>query len=303
MLSHSSHKSNLSPKSYEIYRSDRKLGFIVLASVIFSITGCGIQDIIAVQNFAAISAKSTEKFPILASDFYKSCIRTAILDSETIPTRKEREDRCAKFKRLEPGLIATHQILEAYVIALGTLASDKTIDFTTEFTNLGTQVKTLDLLKPTQTDAITRILNFLVSAATDGYRREKLKDAIQTTNADLQIALDALKSIIGQDYKRLLKIESDTIDDYYKAKILQLKDKEPVTVLALKNQWKEQRELIDKKVSAADDYVEILSQIAKAHQQLYDNRNALDSEKLIQTMLGYSRRLQPLVEDFVKAFS
>ncbi|WP_019501670.1 hypothetical protein [Pseudanabaena sp. PCC 6802] len=303
MLLNGSHIAKSFPKSPKIHHSDRKIGFIVLTSVLLSIGGCGIQDIIAVQNFAAISAKSTEKFPILASDFYKSCLRAAILDSETIPTRKEREERCAKFKQLEPGLIATHRVVEAYMLALGTLASDKTIDFASEFANLGTQVKTLNVLKPAQTDAITGILNFLASAATDGYRREKLKDAIQISNTNLQITLEALKSIIGEDYKRLIKIESDTIDDYYKQKILELKDKDPVAALALRNQWKEQSEIIDKKLSAADDYVEILNEIGKAHQQLYDNRNTLDSEKMIQTMVGYSRRLQPLIEDFVKAFS
>ncbi len=271
-------------------------------SVILFLSSCGIQDIAAVQGFANLARQANEKYPALVADFYGSCVRTAEFDTDTIPNRQEIADRCDRFRQLQPGLLAVNQVLESYISALASLASDKTIVFDNEFQNLSGAIGSLPGAQPQQINAATSLMNFLLSASVDRYRREELSDVIANSNSDLQITLNTQKDIFNSDYKRLLLIESDTIDDFYREKLLQLQN-DPEKLLYVRQQWQEEKLLVNQKLSAVNDYLQILEQLGQAHQELYDNRNRLDSAALSQLMLQYTYKLKPLIENLVKAFS
>lgn len=272
------------------------------AVVVLLSSGCGAQDIVSVQKFANLARAANEKYPALVADLYNSCVRTAQFDTNTIPSRLEIADRCDRFQQLQPGLLAINQVLESYIFALGSLASDKAVVFDDEFQNLNRAVETLPGVKPQQVSAVTSIINFLVSAGVDNYRREELAKVIAKSNKDLQTTLDTQKSIFNDDYKRLLLIESDTIDGFYREKMLQLHDN-PEKLLFIRNQWQEEKSLVSQKLTATNDYLQILEQLGKAHQKLYDNRNRLDSTVISQLMLQYTYRLKPLIENLIKTFS
>jgi hypothetical protein len=271
-------------------------------SIILLLSSCGIQDIASVQEFASLTRKANEKYPALVADFYNSCVRTAEFDTDTIPSRQEIADRCDRFQKLQPGLLAINQVLESYIFALGSLASDQTIVFDDEFKNLSSAVGSLPSARPQQIDAVTSLINFLVSARVDNYRREELAHVIANSNNALQITLKTQKDIFSSDYKRLLLIESDTIDDFYREKLLQLQNN-PEKLLYVRQQWQEEKVLVNQKLSAVNDYLQILEQVGKAHQELYDNRNRLNSAALSQTMLQYTYKLKPLIENLIKTFS
>jgi hypothetical protein len=272
------------------------------AVIVLLLSGCGAQDIASVQKFANLARAANEKYPALVADLYNSCVRTAQFDTNTIPSRLEIADRCDRFQQLQPGLLAINQVLESYIFTLGSLASDKAVVFDDEFQNLNRAVETLPGVKPQQVSAVTSIINFLVSAGADNYRREELAKVIAKSNKDLQTTLDTQESIFNDDYKQLLLIESDTIDDFYREKMLQLQDN-PGQLLSIRNQWQEEKSLVSQKLGATNDYLQILGQLGQAHQKLYDNRNRLDSTDVSQLMLQYTYRLKPLIENLIKTFS
>ena len=277
-------------------RKTLPLGFVLLLS------GCGVQDIVSVQQFANLARQANEKYPALVADFYNSCVRATEFTADTLSTRQEIGERCDRYQQLQPGLLAINQVLESYIFALGSLASNQTIVFDTEFNNLGTAVKSLPDIQPQQTDAVTNLINFLVSASVDNYRRKKLSDVIGISNTDFQATLKTQKDIFSSDYKRLLLIESDTIDDFYREKMLNLQGS-PEELLSIRQQWQTEKQSVNQKLSAANDYLQILDQLGQAHQELYDNRNHLDSATAAQLMLQYTYKLKPLVENLIKVFS
>lgn len=271
-------------------------------SLMLLLSSCGIQDIASVQAFASSARQANEKYPALVADFYNSCVRTAEFDTDTIPSRQEIADRCDRFRQLQPGLLVINQVLESYILALASLANDQTIVFDTEFQNLNGALASLPGSQPQQIDAVTSLINFLTTATVDHYRREALGDVIERSNGDLQVLLDTQKSIFSADYQRLLLIESDTIDDFYREKLLQLQDN-PEELLYARRQWQEEKALVNQKLSAVNDYLQILEQLGKAHQKLYENRDQLDSAALSQLMVQYAYQLKPLVENLIKVFS
>jgi len=279
-----------------------KLPKTLLLSIALLLSSCGVQDIASVQAFAALANQANEKYPSLVADFYNSCVRAAEFDTDVIPIRRDIEARCDRYQELRPGLLAINQVLESYIRALGNLASNETIVFDAEFQSLGNGVESLPGVQPQQADAVINLINFLVSASVDNYRREKLADVIEISNSDLQITLQTQKGIFSSDYKRLLLIESDTIDDFYRQKMLQLQAN-PEELLNIRRQWQEEKVSVNQRLRAANDYLQILDQLGQAHQELYDNRNRLDSASLGQLMLQYTYKLKPLIESLVEAFS
>jgi hypothetical protein len=290
------HLKILMPSQFSKLRKTMPLGIALL------LTSCGVQDIASVQAFATLASRANERYPSLVADFYYSCVRAAEFEADIIPTRQDIETRCDRYQQLQPGLLAINQVLESYIRALGTLASDRTIVFDTEFQNLGSAVDSLPSVQPQQTSAVINLINFLVNASVDNYRREELTDVIEISNADLQVVLQTQKDIFDSEYKRLLLIESDTVDDFYRQKMLELQGN-PGEMLNVRQQWQEERRLVAQKLEAADAYVKILDQLGESHQGLYDNRDRLNSEDLAQLMLQHAYKLKPLIESLVEAFS
>jgi len=274
--------------------------WMMLVPLTMLVGGCDRTNLVAVQNFANVSQQATAQFPELAADIYGSCVRAAQFESE-LPTQQKVQQRCGQFKQLAPALIATNKVLEEFLFALGTLAADQTVAYGPALAGLAQSVQANTSFQPAQVKAVNGILGFLLEAQAGRYRQQQVQAAIATTNTDLNVLISALKAIIGQDYSRLLLIEEQTMAAYYRSTISTGKE-QPLLVAVIKNQWHDQRTTLAQKKAAVAVYIEILDQIAAAHQQLYNDRGRLSSQEMIQGIVQYARTLQPLMKNLVKAF-
>jgi len=280
--------------------SSRKSVWVMLVPLALLFSGCDRADLVAVQNFAAVSQAATEQFPDMAADIYGSCVRAGQFEAGLL-AQSAVGVRCNRFKQLTPGLISANKVLEEYLFSLGRLAADQTITYGPALNSLASEIQASNTFKPEQLNAVSGILGFLLEAEAGRFRQKQVEAAIQATNADLKVLIPALKAIIGQDYARLLLIEEQTMDAYYHSK-LQVGNKQPLLAALIQNQWQDDKTALAQKKAAVDAYVKILEAIQTGHQQLYDDRNHLTSQETVQAVVRYARTLQPLVKDLVKAF-
>jgi len=280
--------------------SYRKSVWVMLVPLALLFSGCDRTDLVAVKNFAAVSQAATDQFPDMAADIYGSCVRSAEFEADQV-AQPAVAARCDRFKQLTPSLISANKVLAEYLFALGRLAADQRVTYGPALNGLASEIQATNTFKPAEVNAISGILGFLSNAEAGRFRQQQVEAAIQATNSDLKVLIPALKAIIGQDYGRLLLIEEQTMNAYYRSK-LRAGNKQPLLAALIQNQWQDDKTALAQKKAAVAAYVKILEEIQTGHQQLYDDRNRLTSQETVQAVVQHARTLQPLIKDLVKAF-
>jgi hypothetical protein len=166
--------------------------------------------------------------------------------------------------------------------------------------------------------AVKALVGFLTNAVSEGYRRKKLKQALESQNSNIQTLVGALKRIVTQKYVLQLQNERDQLRSYYGTSILEYRQymrkvaqnaganpddvRDPLPIIQVKRLWDDEEITLAERMSAAQAYGKALDTIAEGHQKLFDSRNDLNSKQVQATALAYAQTIQSIVEDFRKAF-
>jgi hypothetical protein len=275
-----------------------------IALLLFGAAAC--VDTSAVKRFAAVSATAGDQFEQLAEDLPASCIRQhrylALADSQITldDIRGEAEARCDEYAKLARRLVKANKVLVSYLKALGKLAEDKIVVYDKRIDNFADALDDTDMFDAEKIEAVQGLTTVLANAAAGEWRRKELKKAIEEANSGVQILVDALRGVIGEDYIRLLDVEREAAKHYYLGQIKEHGAGEPLTVTLVFEKWKEADITSDDKRDAADLTLKILNKIAKGHQKLYDNRDDLSSKQIRNMLVEYTVVLEDLVSDFEK---
>ena len=141
-----------------------------------------------------------------------------------------------------------------------------------------------------QATAGMTLTSSIAKAVTAGYRSDKTGKAIHDCNQDLQDYLKGLEQIVGTDYPLTLENETLQVNQYYSDKTAEYQDKEPLAVLLLQIQKKQDLDAIAKRKQAAAAYTKILTDIGDGHQKLYDAGEKISASQLISIV-------EPFVSD------
>lgn len=303
---------------------------ILLIPLTLLLGSCGSTstDIKAALKLAKLHDDAKTIFPEIANDVYQSCLRTADLTLLNTPTSTSGEidrDRQAT-KRICKGnpaaatkaLKDANQIILDYLEALGELAANDLTNFDPQLDSIGTSLQGLPGLnegeKKEAVGAGTAIAKFLFRAATDGYRREQLKQAVTTANAPLQTLVTALAKAVSQHYiNGLLKTEQLAVNNYYSfylGRVLTAPRTESVsaqvnTETAKDQEWKNTNKIIEEKKVLATGYLNLLKKIAYDHEILrgmYVKGEKPSATQVKRMADEYSKELKLLVKKSEKLF-
>lgn len=302
---------------------------LVPVTLILSSCGATSPDIRAAQQFAQIQDRAKKVFPMIASDVYSSCLRSAELTLLSPPTNIQAridKDRQAARKVCQGNPAAAtkalknaNQTILSYLETLGKLATNDLSNFDKELNGISASLQDLPGLgtneKKEAIDAGTAIAKFLFKAATDGYRRDRLKLAVTTVDTPLKILVTGLDKAVAQHYiNGVLENEQIAIDAYYKyylGRILTAPVNESVstqvtTEINKDNEWKSENNRIAEKKDLARDYLSLLQTITEEHHKLYRiyiKGGEPSSSQVKQTLNKYSKELKSLTEKSEKLFS
>src|SRR5262249_26662390 len=185
---------------------------IILTALLAAVlTANACVDLSEVREFARSASEIGDRFPVLARDFYDSCMnqqrlivaqkadfrvdRFGDLNDDNSPLLADGLKLCKPFKDERPRLIKANRTLVVYMRSLGDLAADSLTSFDRSFAELGSALTSTGLLSDAASTAITHLAAFITHIATEGYRRKQLKEVIKTANPDIQVLTAALQRI------------------------------------------------------------------------------------------------------------
>jgi|GEM_PF-3425780 len=208
-----------------------------------------------------------------------------------LQSRIEAQKKCEKeSSTLGPKMITGSLVIILYMEKLGSIASEKLINFDSQFNEL--KAKTGDLQgeltaifntpnEETAVNAGLDIANFILTAVFDGKRRETLSEVIPLANPRLKNYASGLQKVIKRVYvDQYLRREESSLDNYFIDYIEDILDskarKEGNSVIALANtlisldqdRWNPRKDEIQQRRSLANSYIALLQTIIDGHEEL-----------------------------------
>ncbi|MDA2919086.1 hypothetical protein MYX76_06260 [Desulfobacterota bacterium AH_259_B03_O07] len=321
----------------------RILSVNILLLISYLLQSCTV-NLPAVREFSKATVASSSSFDGLVDDLPKSCFRRASFtlpgdkflleppkfELELTDTYSNRLLGCDKYKVSVLGIVEAQNVLQNYAEALGKLASDDVVTFSTETAALKNALQSIDIdgqnpFNDARVGATMKIAEFIFNIAVKGYRQKKLKDTIEIGNENLYELVDGLNDF-AIIYTKILESEKNTVKSYQKNVLkteiinlnkqidnLEKMGKRFDSLVGLLEVRRDQLKgevfeaessiiLVEEKQSGAKDYMMILEKISSTHKQLYESRNDLDSQELIDLIKSYSQELIPLIKNIRHAF-
>lgn len=292
-----------------------------------------------IRKFTENAAAVSEKFPELSGDIYGSCVRryryvfielvnfrpdlmqkidnlSEVENLDGYPTVGiprdssglsiiQHELKCREFKKSHKAAMLINKALVDYLKTLGELAANDLTSYDKSLDQLGTSVTSIGVFEEKHINAGKGLAGFILNAATEFWRRKKLKSAIEQRDKDVSTVSVVLKKYIAEEYVRMLNIEKEQMDGFYTELIRNYQAQPNVnqlTVLMFKNEWDAKTTQLKDKIEAAQAYGKIMENVIAGHHKLYEFRESLNSKEVRQMALQYAKNIGDLIGTFRKAF-
>jgi hypothetical protein len=229
-----------------------------------------------------------------------SCVRKQLADrplDEIADARGEANKSCKEFSDLEPSILGALDVLINYLNALNQLACNEVVNYDTQIDSLAAKVQAAGSFGDGPTTAMKGLAKFLFDAAASGYQRKKLGSAIKAADPDVATLTNALSTILGEDYSRVLAVEQQSVLERFRQAIQDDKNKNPTTLLLLQDRWRENLETFENKRHATRDFQEILAKIRDGHHQLAAQVDRWTSREVHQALSPYTVSIRQRIEE------
>ncbi|AKD56109.1 hypothetical protein [Spirosoma radiotolerans] len=286
----------------------RKIRFVIYSLAVASclIEGCVSNK--SIKEFTGTSIEATRRLPVLADDLAESCVRQKQYASiregtfDPVKLRHDAEKECVSLKASEKNFIVANKVLVQYLHTLDKLAGDDIVTYDKSIDKLVANLGDSKLIPKAQVTTLSKLVNLIGDASSNGWRRKKLGKAITLANPDIQTLLSTLSAIIKNDYVQLLQNEQLAAKNLYLATIKENVKKEPITIILLQQQWDREFKLLEERKIAAGTYADILTTIAQGHQLLFDKQARLSGKEVRKEILDYTSKLVPLIGEIHDKF-
>jgi rubrerythrin len=258
----------------------------------------GCVDLAGIAKFAAASKAAADGFPQIVSDMEASCRRRAELTAP--PDKQQVLEEAERYKSLAPDLNAAQTVVTSYLQTMGDLSTNQPAGYSKSLEGIGDKLGNVGF-DAKQASAGATLASKIADASLNAYRSQKLRGVIGESNQALQVYLTGLKKIVGADYVRLMKLEELALNTHYQEALKRYQGTEPLTALLVERQWEQDKEKLNQRKQAAAAYTQILDQIAKAHQTLYDNRDKTKAKELFSLVAPYVEQIGKSAYELYKA--
>lgn len=277
------------------------------ALTLILLSACGTRtNLNAVREFTKTSA-ATAHYEQVVADYVNSPVRQKRYQPKS--STDQLDALVARRAEQGPILQATQQVLVTYMSTLGDLAADQLPNVDSEIDSLSSALEKAKFIgdgdkqigRETATAAAS-IAKVLIRASLDGYRRREVARIVKETNPALQSTIAGLKEILEQDMRDSLTNEGLAVKSPFRAWIAAAESKgdpdgaPPVARILMD----ERLAVVNAKEAVLDDYIKVLVTIAKGHEDLTNNIDAISKNDLKERLKAYSKDLQTLYKSFKK---
>jgi len=201
----------------------------------------------------------------------------------------------AKRETQRAGLLALHQAIEEYMLALANLSADEAVDYQTDFEALGKALGDAGV-EDAQRQAVVTVGALVARAASDGYRRKKIREVIREANEPLQVTIQTLRDIVDQIAAEAQDLDT-SVGRFYESRLREARERGNSGVETILSGWEyRERDEIEKIARAAVDYSGALEKISAAHEELFLHLDEINSDELQREMRFYAKEIRTAVK-------
>ena len=262
----------------------------------------GCVNLEAVSDFSVTSVESLSNYDNLDYGFKQHCEERCEFSAiQQAQIQRALNCDCAAYAKADSVSIKIYNSILGYFAGLGDIAGLDVSEYNLDAVNKPLQEGTFGkvIIQPEQADAYSSISNLLFRASTDVYKRKKIKEYIEEANAPLQLLLEKFRFILGRNLKEELDFKKERLYAFYTE--LKLNDalSEYERIESVSSYY-DQLLNVDRQQEKLQIYAASLEEIAAAHQELYEKRNALTADIVRQEMSGYGSALRDMGTAFKK---
>ena len=282
-----------------------RITLICIAIPALSLVSCTTPD--AVSKFSASAVTTLTSAKPVFNDMKQSCLR-AVSSREGLATftlPPESNTSCTEIGTQAVGVVAAVKILSDYFSAINALASFGSAKAGTDAEALLTKTGAAFGANSATQTALGSIAKVLTSAATAGYQQKQLEKDLTKVSGNVPTVVDALLSIVNNDYLGALgREESDLSNRYLRFVRDNSTDRalSPEARLMLDDRWHADEAVLAAKRASAQSLVSALEALSKGFKELAASAHPLTAKEVPGLLGPYVTQLQALIPQIQKAF-
>lgn len=271
--------------------------FSLLLGLIVAVLFSGCTSMQAVKNYSSYSRTTITSVTPVAKDYYASCIRSNSYKPLSVHSKCESEQNASK------AILAVASVLDAYSAALGALASDELVDYSTDVGKLTDEMKKLNKLDAKQIDAVGKLSSLIANATTSVYQQNEIVKFIQASNESVVAVSNSLADLIETNYSYAISLELTAWEDSYKRVEQEERESKPLEWEAYsKVQWQQNSDL-QTKLSAAKALAKNIRKIGKTHKKLNEDAENITGKEVYASVRTFVDATVPVINEVQEAFN
>lgn len=260
----------------------------------------------AVRRYSASAGLVTGKVPAANTAISASCLRAQSYrlrrGSDPWYATDSARAACADRDRALRDVARVNRVLAGYFAALGTLAGEKLPDARREVSALGRAVDDASDFDSRKLAAVTGLARFTAAQASDGYRREKLREAIAGQNENVQAVTTMLYEVLDRDFLTYLQADDNAETSFYRSAVTEGAAREPLGAILVRDSYDARHSELLERREAVRALGQAMLSVGRGHQRLYDSRDHLGGKELLASVVATARELETAIVKMDKAF-
>lgn len=271
--------------------------YLVMLLCVVAFTGCG--SLKTLHEYTSASASGASNFQDIDYSFQQSCLdRCHLTAAREFSIERDASCPCEIYQTADSITQLIYNAVASYLIELNALSSNDLTTYNLDALQLAISYGDYSSLHidDKQANAYMSLTRILLHT-TNLYQTKKLKQFISEADPSLQILLEKLQFILGQNIIGELNFKKESVYAYYKemSKSKSLSDYEKSKLV---QDYYDQVATIQLKQQKITTLIDILKQIASGHQYIYTHLNSLSTKKVKQQIHGYAISIDGLMDDF-----
>jgi hypothetical protein len=256
----------------------------------------------AINDYSNQSASSIKKYDEIGYSFTQHCFDRCLLDNiTTFQIRRETECPCDAFVAADSVTALIYHTISGYFQGMADLSKNELTTYNTDTLSKALTEGKFGSITIEKKDvaAYGGLGKTLLNAASNGYRRRKLKQYVEEANVPVQTLLGKLQFILQKNLREELDFKKEKLFDFYKTLSLDMSITRYDKTRAMEDYYQSLSE-ISKKQKQLDEFSKALGVIAAGHQKLYDHRNKMSAKEITGMLISYSSTIKNLMSGFNK---
>ena len=253
----------------------------------------------AVQQYAAEATEGTEQFNNVDLTFQALCQRKRQLrDLRQSRVLRTYRDSCELHQQADSAIIKMQRATQEYLTALYAISSGERVYYSLSPLKDALTGSQLFEIEVSTADAYQQLLELLVTASTETYRRRQVQRLVTQAHAPLTTLLEQLAFVVDEAFREAIQQQKSML--YLNTRELADSAQTFMERQTVLQRYIDEAAYYEQQLQLLDTYVAVLKTIQEGHQQLYDQRARLHRRETVAGLAFYLNELRALQRSFEK---